>query len=126
MLYRPVDSSGDMMPVTSKSQMLNGVDAVLAAVGSRLRLLRGEWWERPDLGFRVPEFLFNGTRLPAGPEMLAGYISAYIGETENVSAVVDVSAELRNRTLTYRCRIETPFGAKEGSVNQDVLLRALS
>lgn len=125
MRYRPLDNTGDMMPVTSQAQMLTGVDAVMAAVGSRLRLLRGEWWEEPSLGFRVPEFLYTGTRLPAGPDMLAGYITAYIADTENVSAVVDVSAEMTNRVLRYHCRIETPFGAREGSVDQDVLLRAL-
>lgn len=114
------------MPVTRQSQMLTGVDAVMAAVNSRLRLLLSEWWENQELGFRVPDFLFTGTRLPAGPEMLAGYISAYIGETENVTAVTDVSARLENRVLTYYCRIETPFGEMEGSVSQDVLLRAVS
>lgn len=125
MVYRPVDNNGDMMPVTSADQMLTGVDAVMGAVHSRLRLLLGEWWEDPALGFRVPDFLFTGSRLPAGPEMLAGYISSYIGQTENVTAVTDVSAVLENRVLSYYCRIETPFGDMEGSVDQDVLLRAV-
>lgn len=38
MRYRPVDNNGDMMPVGRTEDMLSGVDAVAAAINSRLHL----------------------------------------------------------------------------------------
>lgn len=125
MRYRPVADNGDMRPVARDAEILTGVEAVMGAVNSRLRLLRGEWWEDDTLGFRVPEFLFDGARLPSGPDMLASYITEYIGETENVTAVLDVVVEMIMRKLRYSCTVQTPFGAQEEEVVGDVLLRAI-
>lgn len=126
MVYRTTDENGDMMPITAQSQMLTGVDAVMAAVVSRLRLLYGEWWEDESLGFRVPEFLFNGVRQKNGRDMLASYITSYIMETEDVTSVRGVTAEMIDRKLQYACTVITAYGSAEGSVDQDVLLRAVS
>lgn len=126
MQYRPKDSSGDMQPVISSSEMLTGVDAVMAAVDSRLRLLHGEWWEDESLGFKVPEFLFDGVRMPAGEQMLSGYITAYIAQTPEVMSVTDVQTKTEQRKLYYHCLALTPYGPAEGEVTQSVLLRAIS
>ena len=125
MLYRPVDSDGDMRPVASQSQMLEGVYAVLAAVNSRLRLLYGEWWEDRELGFLVPQFLFDGLRMKNGPELLAGYITAYLKDTPGVVAISEVNVTVNGHTLRYSCCIITEYGQTEEVVSQDVLLRAL-
>ena len=126
MVYRTLDEDGDMMPITAQSQMLIGVDAVMAAVVSRIRLLYGEWWENKELGFRVPEFLFNGVRQATGRDLLASYITSYIVDTEGVTSVQDVTTEMIDRKLKYICKVVTEYGEKEGSVDQDVLLRAVS
>ena len=126
MQYRPMDSGGDMLPVLAKNQMLSGVEAVVAAVNSRLRLLYGEWWENTELGFLLPRFLFDGLRMNSGPEMLASYITAYISDTPGVVTVRNVQASVVRRTLIYSCEIVTEYGQTEEVVSQDVLLRALS
>ena len=51
MLIRPVDASGDILPVLSSSDMISGPEAVALLVRYRLSLLRGEWWENPEWGF---------------------------------------------------------------------------
>ena len=51
MLLRPVDASGDILPVISSSVLLSGPEAVALLVQDRLSLLRGEWWENPENGF---------------------------------------------------------------------------
>lgn len=126
MLYRPTDTQGDMLPVSRREQMLTGQQAVLAAVLSRLRLLRGEWWEDDSLGFEVPDFLRRGVRTPQGPTLLTNYITAYIAQTPGVVSVIHAEGAYHSRCLNYRCTIVTDDGAIEGSVNQDVLLPALS
>ena len=57
MLLRPVDASGDVLPVLSVSALLSGPEAVAQLVRYRLSLLTGEWWENPSLGFPVLEQL---------------------------------------------------------------------
>lgn len=126
MLYRPTDSAGDMRPVPRREQMLDGTDAVLAAVYSRLRLLQGEWWEDSSLGFSIPAFLWEGVRTPTGPTMLTNYITAYIAQTPGVRSVINVDGTFASHHLHYQCTIVTDYGEAEGSVSQDVLLPALS
>ena len=57
MLLRPVDASGDILPVLSSSSMLSGGPAVAALAESRLNLLSGEWWENRFWGNRILEIL---------------------------------------------------------------------
>ena len=50
MLLRPVDDSGDILPVLSSSVLVSGSLAVTQLVRDRLNLLSGEWWENPSWG----------------------------------------------------------------------------
>ncbi len=45
MKLRPVDTSGDILPVSSAGGMVYGPQAVALLVEDRLNLLTGEWWE---------------------------------------------------------------------------------
>ena len=47
LLLRPVDDSGDILPVLSSSALVSGSFAVTQLVRDRLNLLSGEWWENP-------------------------------------------------------------------------------
>ena len=44
---RPVDASGDILPVLSAADMATGAEAVAVLAADRLRLLTGDWWENP-------------------------------------------------------------------------------
>lgn len=125
MRYRPIDENGDMMPVNTMDDMKDGASAVLLAVHSRMRLLQGEWWEDRSLGFRIPQILFDGTRMPYGVASLANYITSYIAQTEGVTAVTEVLAYMEDRVMHYSCAILTGDGQIEGRIEQDVLLRAI-
>ncbi len=126
MLCRPIDEDGDMTPVGASSQMLSGVQAVSEAVKSRLHLLLGEWWEDTSLGFVVPKLIFDGVRSEEGRTLLANYITAYIADTEGVTAVKDVSTKLEGRAMSYSCTVVTEYGEVEGSVSSDALYIAVS
>ena len=47
MLLRPVDASGDILPVLSSSDLESDPESVALLVRDRLNLLSGEWWENP-------------------------------------------------------------------------------
>ena len=57
MLFRPVDASGDILPVRSSSDLLSGPEAVAQLAANKLSLLKGDWWEYPEDGFFVLEFM---------------------------------------------------------------------
>ncbi len=126
MLCRPIDQDGDMTPVGAASQMVSGAQAVLEAVKSRLHLLLGEWWEDTSLGFVVPQLIFEGVRSEEGRTMLANYITAYIADTEGVTAVKDVTTKTEGRAMSYSCTVVTAYGEIEGSVSSDALYVAIS
>ena len=44
MLSRPVDASGDILPVLSPSDLLSGVQTVAVGVKDHLNLYAGDWW----------------------------------------------------------------------------------
>ena len=48
--YRRLDANGDMTFGRGAESFAQGVEAVRQAIETRLRLLRGEWWERPADG----------------------------------------------------------------------------
>lgn len=124
MISRPISDSGDMVPVVSDSQLITGKEAVLIAIGSRLNLLYGEWWEDETLGFKIPTFLFDGIRVK-DKTMLGGYITAYIENTDEVESVKNVEIEKEKSKLIYKCVVQTENESFEGEVDERVLLRSV-
>ena len=87
MLLRPVDASGDILPVLSSSALLSGPEAVALLVQDRLSLLREEWWETPENGFLLLEELRESRITEADAASISSQISAYIRETPGVRDV---------------------------------------
>ncbi|MEE3455988.1 MAG: hypothetical protein VZQ29_10225 [Succiniclasticum sp.] len=119
MLLRPVDASGDVLPVLSSSALLSGPEAAARLVQDRLSLLQGEWWENPGLGFPVPERMREGRITGADASEISSQITAYIRETPGVRDAEDVRFSVNGRQFVYSCEIKT----EEGSA--DVLFSAV-
>ena len=63
MILRPVDAASDILPVSSSSDLLSGPEAVARLAAYKLSLLKGDWWEYPEDGFFVMEFILICSRL---------------------------------------------------------------
>ena len=100
MLLRPVDASGDILPVLSSSDMLSGPEAVALLVQDRLSLLRGEWWENPENGFFILETMQAGRITEADASMLSSQISAYVRETPGVRDMENVRFAVEGRRFS--------------------------
>ena len=111
MLLRPVDSSGDILPVLSSSSMLSGGPAVAALVESRLNLLSGEWWENRSWGNRILEILRSSRLAEADVPRVSSYLTSYILETSGVLDVRDISCTVSGRGITYSCMVITDSGS---------------
>ena len=111
MVLRPVDDSGDILPVLSSSDLVSGAEAVALLVKDRLSLLQGEWWENSAVGFPVLEELRSSRLTEAGASALSSVITAYIRETPGVTEVEDVRFAVSGRQFSYSCMVLTGDGS---------------
>ena len=117
MLLRPVDASGDILPVLSSRDMLSGPEAVARLVEYRLSLLTGEWWENTGTGNSVLETMKNTRLTEDSASMLSSMITSYIRETSGVQEVEDVFFSVSGRVFSYSCLVRTEEGS--ASVSYD-------
>ena len=112
-LLRPIDSTGDILPVLSVSSCLKDSTAVAQLALYRLKLLKGEWWESPSRGCTIMETLKSSRLTEESAERFSADLTAYLRDTEGVTAVEDVSWKTDGRTLQWSCRLRTVFGETE-------------
>ncbi len=113
MILRPVDASGDILPVLSSADLLSGPEAVALLVQDRLSLLRGEWWENPENGFFLLEELREGRITEAEASALSSQITAYIRETPGVRDAENVRFTVFGRRFSWSCTVRTEEGTAE-------------
>ena len=116
MKFRPLTPDGDM---TAGLPMLEDHEACIAALRSRLALMKGEWWERPEVGFGVPDFLREDLRREEGLRAFGNMITAYLAETEGVRAVRNPSWDLKDHRFLYSCDVETQW-SQSASVTAEI------
>lgn len=113
MICRPLDASGDILPVLSAFDMLTGARAEVELVRNRLWLIAGDWWENPDWGNGILEMLKESRLTEADQQVLANYISGYIKKTPGVLDVREGKVSVEDRRFRYSCEIVTEDGAAE-------------
>ena len=111
MLSRPVDSSGDILPVTSARDLLSGPEAIALLVRHRLSLLKGDWWENPDLGNAILDLFMENRITEANRETVSALLSSYIRETPGVLDVEEVQTESSGSRLNYVCKLRIQDGS---------------
>ena len=110
MLLRPVDASGDILPVLSASALISDPESVVLLVRDRLNLLSGEWWENPSRGCEIFDMIRSGRITESDVSALASYLSSYIAATSGVQSVEDVHTAVSGRRFTFSCRVLTEQG----------------
>lgn len=110
MLIRPVDSSGDILPVLSSRDRLSGPEAAAQLVKYRLSLPAGEWWETPEDGFFILEQMREGRITEADAAALSSAVTVYIRETDGVRDVEKVMSSVSGRRFSYSCEVRTEDG----------------
>lgn len=113
MKYRKLDANGDYSLGTGADFAQNTPEAVAQAIGTRLRLWRGEWfldqtegtpWKEEVLGKRNgrnPDAVIKA-RILGTPEVtaIAAYTSQYNGETRALSITATVETTYGTVQLT--------------------------
>ena len=113
MIIRPADEQGDVMPVLSRADMLQGAEAVAALVRDRLEMLSGEWWEDPARGNALPDMLKESRLTEADGPALAAYLTSYIRQTSGVRDVRNAAFSAEGRQFRFTCTVGTADGDAE-------------
>ena len=114
MVHRPVDETGDILPVLSSGDLLRGADAVARLIRERLELYAGDWWENSDWGNEILQMLQETRLTEADGQALASYLTSYIRETPGVENVSDVTFSVENgKQFSYKCNVVTEYGYAE-------------
>ena len=111
MILRPMDDTGDILPVLSFSELLSGASAVARLAEDRLNLYAGDWWENPSWGNRIIEMLREGRLTQADAQALATYLTDYIRKTDGVEEVREVCFSVEGRVFSYSCVVITEDGS---------------
>ena len=113
MIQHARDANGDWLPAIVSADCLSGAEAVMHLARDRLKLFTDEWWEDPDRGNPVLELLRTRRVTEAELSQIANMLSAYIRETDQVTAVADVRISAEGRKINFSCRVLTAYGEQE-------------
>ena len=116
MRTRPIDASGDVMPVLSAADMVSGAEAIAILVEDRLRLLTGDWWENRDWGCKILDLIRDSRLTEKDAQAISTYLSAYVRETPDVLDVRDEAWEFYGSQFHWSCTVITVYGNAEVSV----------
>ncbi len=111
MLSRPVDASGDILPVTKSSDLLSGVPAVEAGLTDHRCLFFGEWWEDPEKGNEILDLISESRCTDRDAETLESYLVSYLLEFPGVQSISVVSSSFSGPTFFFSCTVHTEDGA---------------
>ena len=113
MNHRPVDETGDILPVLSSLDLIRGAQAAAQLVRERLALFSGEWWENPAWGNEALEMLRESRLTEADLQTLSAYLSSYIRETPGVREVSGANLAAHEKQFRFSCRVQTESGTEE-------------
>lgn len=106
MRYRALDENGDMTFGGNNKNFLKDIKAVIQAIKTRIKLLKGEWWENTDEGFP----LFQDILGTYDELKIKNRIVERIQQTQGVLSVTDIDIEKTNRKFTFKCAVSTIYG----------------
>ena len=116
---RPCDATGDILPVLSVSELIQGSITVAKHIDYRLKLLSGEWWEYPDQGNQILQLLQSSRLTEADAPALSSYLSSYIAETPGVFSIESAEIAVSGSAFRYSCTALTGDGKVSVSVNSN-------
>ena len=107
MTLRPMDDTGDILPVSFASKMCSGADAVGFLAFLRLKLYQGDWWEDEEEGCDILELLRRNRISSGNLSLLSSSISNYLAQTPGVLDVRDAEISLSGHVASYSCQLIT-------------------
>ena len=110
MLSRPVDSSGDILPVLIPPDLLSDASAVSVGLRDHLNLFTGDWWENLESGNEIFDLISISRKSESDIDTLSAALCAYIREFPGAASVSNVQACFLDQSLRFSCSVHTEQG----------------
>jgi hypothetical protein len=115
-----------MVMTGGERDLLTNLDAVTQAIYTRLRHLRGEWWENRKDGLPLFQQILGQPRAEDQRRITDLLIIERINDTRGVIRVRNPEGSYDGgRAYVFTCEVETIYGPVRIEVNQNSLLPAL-
>lgn len=113
MIYRILDVNGDYQFGKGLQQFTYGAYAVAQAIKTRLKLLKGEWFEDTQSGLPLFQQIIGQKGTNIALELIDAIIKEIIINTLNVTNIESYSHEYDSvsRKYSFNCVVDTPFGS---------------
>ncbi len=115
MKYRRMDENGDYIFGLNEQGFLKDNEAVAQAILTKIKLLKGEWWEDVNEGTPLFESILGIGAVQGSKNAIDLIIRDRILSVENVETISYFKSEIDNASCTYMlyCDVETKFGKIE-------------
>ena len=118
MIYRRLDVDGDMVMGQGPEGFLTDLQAMDQTVATRLKALRGEWWEEDESELPVVTEILGLPQTEENRAMIELMIVDRITGAEGVIGVEDVQSEYRpGRIFHFSCVVNTLYGRTTAEVD---------
>ena len=110
MLSRPMDDTGDILPVLTSADLLSGISAVAAGLQDHMHLYQGDWWENQEMGNEILDLIVDARATDQEAETLGSYLASYILEFPGIRSVSDVTGSFSGHAFHFSCTAHTEEG----------------
>ncbi len=118
MTSRPLDSTGDILPVLSPEDILKDAQAAAVALRDHLRLYKGDWWENTEKGNGIIDLISISRKTAKDASTIVTYLISYILTLPGISSVSDASSSFSGHVFVFKCVVHTEKGGiTEVSIN---------
>lgn len=117
LIYRILDVNGDYQFGKGLQQFTYGAYAVAQAIKTRLKLLKGEWFENTESGLPLFQQIIGQRGTNIALELIDTVIKERIINTSNVTNIESYTHEYDSlsRRYSFDCVVNTTFGSIEVS-----------
>lgn len=105
--YRKLDENGDYM-FGKSNEFLTGLEAMTQAIQTRLKVIKGEWWEGDNTALPFMSEIIGNVR--TDKSQLDLMVIQRITDTIGVISVSDVQSSLVGRIYRFSCKVKTVYG----------------
>lgn len=112
MKYRILDENGDYSFGKGQQNLTYGTYAVTQAIQTRLKLLKGEWWENTELGLPLYQSILGQSGVTEKIYIIDTLIKEQIVGTQDVIGIIDFSSSFDSvtRSYSFSCTVNTRYG----------------
>ena len=101
MISRNADATGDILPVVSPKDLVDGTKAVAVGLADHLKMFTGEWWEDPGKGNGIFDLIAGERVTEKQIPALCSYVSAYVMKFPGVQQVSDAHGWITGNQFHY-------------------------